>query len=228
MSAHRIAVNPELGCDHPYRESLAQQPQHFGLLGREVWLGLYAAHGLRRLGMGTPPLLGVLLKPGLRPGPTFELSGHSGGIETRTHTYQVMKLDQEFGSLGGSRSPPSVRWNRASCPFIGAELVEDLINEHLGDGTVDPKFGCDLLAVKPGDHVSEDSSLLLVEAFVHGSRSLSFPPFSPCPAALETFLGGLNLAEQPQRLPTFILVDRQHVDHVGPVVASLVAIAEQV
>ena|SRR5512132_1850718 len=37
----------------------------------------------------------------------------------------------------------------------------------------------------------------------------------------------INLPEQPRNLPPRIRMHRQHVDDVGPVVASLVTVAEQ-
>jgi hypothetical protein len=42
-------------------------------------------------------------------------------------------------------------------------------------------------------------------------------------ASESTFLVGLELAEKPECLPPFLLVEDQEVDDVGPVVASLVA-----
>jgi hypothetical protein len=43
-----------------------------------------------------------------------------------------------------------------------------------------------------------------------------------------TLLGGFDLPQQPHHAPPPLWIRRQHVDDVGPVVASPVAVAEQV
>jgi hypothetical protein len=48
----------------------------------------------------------------------------------------------------------------------------------------------------------------------------------PGPPSL-TLLGGLDLAEQPNRLPPVLRMHRQHVDVVSPVVGSPVGVAKQ-